>query len=301
LGLSKEQFQQMASQLDAIYHNGAFVNFTYPYSVLKAPNVLGTQEVLRLASQVKVKPVHFISTISVVFSSNPNVRVVQEQDSLDDAKMPSEGYAQSKWVAEKLVTIARERGLPVCIYRPGRISGHSQIGVCNTGDHTYRMIKGCIQLGSIPNQDIQLNLSPVDYVSKAIVYLSMENESLGKAFHLVNPQPLPLSEMTNYISSLGYPVERVGYEKWRSQLMNAVDSPENALYPLMSIFAEETSNTQSKNSPLQLDCQNTLTGLAGTPIICPPVDAELFSTYFSYLIQTGFLNPPPLQPQISQV
>jgi hypothetical protein len=82
--------------------------------------------------------------------------------------------------------------------------------------------------------------------------------------------------------------------------MNAVDSPENALYPLMSMFAEETSNTQSKNSPLQLDCQNTLTGLAGTPIICPPVDAELFSTYFSYLIQTGFLNPPPLQPQISQ-
>jgi len=300
LGLSKEQFKQMASQLDAIYHNGAFVNFTYPYSVLKAPNVLGTQEVLRLASQVKVKPVHFISTISVVFSSNPNVRVVQEQDSLDDAKMPSEGYAQSKWVAEKLVTIARERGLPVSIYRPGRISGHSQIGVCNTGDHTYRMIKGCIQLGSIPNQDIQLNLSPVDYVSKAIIYLSNQNESLGKAFHLVNPQPLPLSEMVNYICSLGYPVELVSYEKWRSQLMNAVDSPENALYPLISIFAEETSNTQSKNSPLQLDCQNTLTGLAGTPIICPPVDAELFSTYFSYLIQTGFLNPPPLQPQISQ-
>ena len=298
LGLSKEQFQQMASQLDAIYHNGALVNFTYPYSVLKAPNVLGTQEVLRLASQVKVKPVHFISTISVVFSSNPNVRVVQEQDSLDDAKMPSEGYAQSKWVAEKLVTIARERGLPVSIYRPGRISGHSQIGVCNTGDHTYRMIKGCIQLGSIPNQDIQLNLSPVDYVSKAIVYLSKQNESLGKAFHLVNPQPLPLSEMVNYICSLGYPVELVSYEKWRSQLINTADSSENALYPLLSIFAEETSNTQPNNSPIrQFDCQNTLTGLAGTSIACPPVDAELFSTYFSYLIQTGFLNSPPLQLQ----
>ena len=290
----------MASQLDVIYHNGAFVNFTYPYSALKAANVLGTQDVLRLASQIKVKPVHFISTISVVYRNNPDVEVVREQDSLDDAKMPSDGYAQSKWFAEKLVTIARERGLPVSIYRPGRISGHSQIGVCNTGDHTYRMIKGCIQLGSIPNQDIQLNLSPVDYVSKAIICLSKQNESLGKAFHLVNPQPLPLSEMVNYICSLGYPVEQVSYEKWRSQLMNAVDSPENALYPLMSMFAEETSNTQSKNSPLQLDCQNTLTGLAGTPIICPPVDAELFSTYFSYLIQTGFLNPPPLQPQISQ-
>jgi amino acid adenylation domain-containing protein/thioester reductase-like protein len=302
LGLSEEQFQKMARQLDAIYHNGALVNFTYPYSALKAPNVLGTQDVLRLACQVKVKPVHFISTISVVRPNNPDVEVVREQDSLDDAKMPSGGYAQSKWVAEKLVTIARERGLPVCIYRPGRISGHSQTGVCNPGDHTYRMIKGCIQLGSIPNQDIRLNLSPVDYVSKAIVYLSRHKELLGKAFHLVNPQPLPLSEMVNYIRSLGYPVEQVLYDKWRSQLINTADSPENALYPLISIFSEEASdrdsNTKSKDSAVQqFDCQNTLTGLAETSIVCPPVNAELFSAYFSYLIQTGFLNPPPLQTQ----
>ena len=300
LGLSEKQFHLFASQLDVIYHNGALVNFTYPYSVLKAPNVLGTQEVLRLASQIKVKPVHFISTISIVSPNNPDVKVVREQDSIDEAKMPSDGYAQSKWVAEKLVTIARERGLPVCIYRPGRISGHSKTGVCNPGDHTYRMIKGCIQLGSMPNLNIKLNLSPVDYVSKGIVYLSRQKESLGKAFHLLNPQPLPLSEMVNYICSLGYPIEQVPYEWWRSQLIDTEVSPENALYPLISIFSEEASvrdsNTKSKDSPVQqFDCQNTLTELAKTSIVCPPVNAEVFSTYFSYLIQTGFLNPSPLK------
>jgi len=296
LGLTQEQFQRLASQLDVIYHNGAVVNFTYPYSVLKAANVLGTQEVLRLACQVKVKPVHFISTISVVYPNNPDVKVVREQDSLDDAKMPSSGYAQSKWVAEKLATIARERGLPVCIYRPGRISGHSKTGACNPGDHTYRMIKGCIQLGGIPNQDIQLNLSPVDYVSQAIVFLSSQKDSIGKAFHLVNPQPLPLKEMVSYIRSLGYSIELVAYEQWRKQLIDSVDSPENALYPLMTIFAEETSHSQSQESPVQqFDCQNTLNGLGGTSIVCPPVDAEVFKTYFSYLINTGFLNPPFLQ------
>jgi thioester reductase-like protein len=298
LGLSEKQFQSLASQLDVIYHNGALVNFTYPYSVLKAPNVLGTQEVLRLASQIKVKPVHFISTISIVYPNNPDVEVVREQDSLDDAKMPSDGYAQSKWVAEKLVTIARERGLPVCIYRPGRISGHSKTGACNPGDHTYRMIKGCIQLGSIPNQDFKLNLSPVDYISKAIISLSNQKESIGKAFHLVNPQPLPLKEMANYIRSLGYAIELVAYDQWRSQLIHTGDSPENALYPLISIFAEEASDAQSKKAPIQkFDSHNTLTGLAGSSIICPPANAELFSTYFSYLIQTGFLNSPSLQSQ----
>jgi hypothetical protein len=68
------------------------------------------------------------------------------------------------------------------------------------------------------------------------------------------------------------------------------------LYPLISIFSEAASapasdtNSQVSQSP-QIDCQNTLTGLAETSIVCPPVDAELFSTYFSYLIKTGFLNP----------
>jgi thioester reductase-like protein len=302
LGLSETLFQQLAGQLDVIYHNGALVNSTYPYSVLKAPNVLGTQEVLRLASLVKVKPVHFISTISVVGYGNSGVQIVREQDSLDNFKIPSKGYAQSKWVAEKLVANARGRGLPVSIYRPGSISGHSETGTCNTKDHTYRMIKGCIQLGSISNQDIQLDLSPVDYVSQAIVHLSRQKESLGKTFHLVNAQPLPLSEMVNYMRSLGYPIERVSDDQWRSQLFNAGNSPDNALYPLLSIFSEEVSDrasdSQSQDSSIQqFDCQNTLTGLAGTSIVCPPIDAKLLSTYFSYLIQTGFLNPPPLQPQ----
>ncbi|MBE9170318.1 hypothetical protein IQ238_23290 [Pleurocapsales cyanobacterium LEGE 06147] len=67
-------------------------------------------------------------------------------------------------------------------------------------------------------------------MSKAIVYLSQQTESLGKVFHLRNPQPLSLKEMAQYIGSLGYPVELVSYEQWRSQLNNT-DPSANALYP----------------------------------------------------------------------
>jgi acyl carrier protein len=117
LGLSGEEFGSLASKVDTIYHNGALVNFTYPYAALKAANVFGTQEVLRLASQVKLKPVHFISTIGVVGSTTSviasvdrsEVKIIKEQDSLPRADEHSSGYTQSKWVAEKLVTIARDR------------------------------------------------------------------------------------------------------------------------------------------------------------------------------------------------
>ncbi|MEO0435185.1 MAG: thioester reductase domain-containing protein, partial [Cyanobacteria bacterium J06656_5] len=219
LGISDQQFQQLAEQLDVIYHSGALVDSISPYGRFKAANVLGTQEILRLASQAQVKPVHFISSTGVVPSGNAEAGTIQENDNLDDVAMPGSGYAQSKRVAEKLVTIARDRGLPVCIYRPGFITGHSKTGICNPGDIIYRMIKGCIQIESMPNLDVSLDLNPCDYVSRAIVYLSNQQTSLGNVFHLVNPQPLSMADVYQYIRSVGFPIAFVEYEQWRSQLV----------------------------------------------------------------------------------
>lgn len=301
LGLTEEHFRVLASKIDVIYHNGASVNSTYPYFALKATNVLGTQEVLRLASLIKVKPVHFVSTLSVFPSTSySGVKVVRECDSLDHGQVLSSGYDQSKWVAEKLVSIARSRGLPVCIYRPGRISGHSQTGVSNTDDLIFRMIQGCIQVGSVPSQDITEDMTPVDYVSRAIVYLSKQKESLEKTFHLISPYPIHWNELVNWIRSFGYPLQQISYDKWRAELLDVTaHSLEHPLYPLVSLFSENEFEGQKWNSAvLQFDCQNTLDGLAGTSIACPIVDAKLFSTYLSYFIRNGFLNAPQLRDEL---
>ncbi len=49
-GLPEEEYRLLASKVDVIYHNGGLVNFIHPYSMLKAANVSGTEEVLRVAS-----------------------------------------------------------------------------------------------------------------------------------------------------------------------------------------------------------------------------------------------------------
>ena len=299
LGLGEAQFCDIASRIDVIYHNGAWVHHTLPYSTLKAANVLGTQEILRLASQTKLKPVHFISTTSVFGSSgNAGIKVVREGDSLDNSQVSANGYAQSKWVAEKLIDIARDRGIPISVYRSGRISGHSQTGVFNLNDFLYKLIVGCVQLGSAPAGGASFDLAPVDYVSKAIVYLSKQKASLNQTFHVVNPQPLHSNLLIDTMRSLGYPIQQISYDKWRTELLNiARHSPEHALYPLVPFFPASESQTQTTSGELKFDCQNTLDGLAGTSIICPPIDNKLLHTYFSYLIRNGFLNvPQPCSP-----
>jgi hypothetical protein len=43
---------------------------------------------------------------------------------------------------------------------------------------------------------------------------------------------------------------------------------------------------------LAFDCGNTLAGLAGTAIACPPVDGRLLDPSFTHLTRTGFLDGP---------
>ena len=86
------------------------------------------------------------------------------------------GYTQTKWVAEQIAMLARDLGLPLSIYRPGRITGHGESGVGNVDDFMCRMIKGCIELGCYPRLSWEEKCASVDYCAKAIVYVSNQSE-----------------------------------------------------------------------------------------------------------------------------
>jgi amino acid adenylation domain-containing protein/thioester reductase-like protein len=296
LGLSEEKFRTLARKLDLIYHSGALIKLVYPYSMLKAANVLGTQEILRLASQGKVTPVHYISTIDTLKpAANYGNKVVKEDEYLDSAQDITDGYSQSKWVAEKLVIAARSRGIPTAIYRPGMLTGHSQTGASQTNDLMGRTIKGIIQLGSAPDLDLWINLTPVNYASKAIIHVSKQQKSLGKAFHVVNPQPLPWKQLVKEICNLGYPVELVPHQEWQDKLLKLDNSQDNALLAMRSLFTEKSDNQMTYLETFLLtaqafSCQNILEGLTDSSIICPSIDTKLLKAYFSFFVKNVFLQ-----------
>ena len=280
-GLASEEFELLASEIDTIYHNGALTNSNYSYSILKKTNVLGTQEILRLASQTKIKPVHFISSINVfpLDKEFENQVIQEEDDSLNHGYKLHDSYSQSKWVAEKLLVTARSRGIPCCIYRPVRIIGHSKTGVYNQNDFLYRMILGCIQIGIAPECDAKLNLLPVDYIADTIIHLSKQKKSLNKNFHLSNSQIIDWNDITNWIKRLKYPLRTVSYDEWCTELLDINKSSENNyLYPLLPIFFTGLSKEQIFDSTnLLFDCRNTNLGLLDTSITCPPIKIDFFN------------------------
>ncbi|MGB3654524.1 MAG: SDR family oxidoreductase, partial [Rivularia sp. (in: cyanobacteria)] len=183
-------------------------------------------------------------------------------------------------------------------YRPPLIGGDSETGVSNTEDFICLMLKGCVQMKSFPDIDYYLDMSPVDYVSSSIVYLSQQPKSISKAFHLQHPQPIQLSQLINWISILGYDIEQIPYEDWLEKLQTSACTPDNPLYTLKPFLLQRWTEEQltateiymQERRPSQISCKQTLDALAGSDIVCPPLDPQLFSKYLSYLLKSGFLT-----------
>jgi thioester reductase-like protein len=160
------------------------------------------------------------------------------------------------------------------------------------------MLKGCVQMKAFPEIDYLLDMSPVDYVTKAIVYLSQQPESISKAFHLQHPQPIHLSQLANWISILGYDIELVSYEDWLEKLQTDACTPENPLYTLKPFLLQRWTEEQltateiymQAKRPAEISCKQTLEALEGSGIVCPPLDPQLFGKYLSYLMHSGFLT-----------
>lgn len=307
LGLAETTFAELADKLDRIYHSGALVNLVYPYAALRAVNVLGTQEVLRLASQGRVTPVHYISTIDVLkplMDAQTTPRPIGEDEHPETGEAVDQGYTQTKWVAEKLVLAAQSRGIPTCIYRPGMLTGHSQTGAAPTHDLMSRIFKGMIQLGAAPDLDQSINLIPIDYASKAIVHLSGQQTSYGKAFHILNSHVLPWNQLIGELRKLGYPIQLISHQEWQAELGKLNHAAGNVLLPILPLFIDKNAKTQLTyletflQTAQAFSCRNTLHGLSQpssqdlSPLACPAIDANLLKIYSSYFSQTGFLKMP---------
>jgi myxalamid-type nonribosomal peptide synthetase MxaA len=278
LGLSEETLSELAAQMDAIIHNGAQVNYLYPYHALKASNVDATECLLGLAARTRVKPLHFVSTINVLYRFPPPDHDIVwfEEDIPPATHLSTDGYVQSKWVAEQRVLEARRRGLPAFIYRPNTVAGHSRTGAWNTQALACRVLRACVALGAAPDLTVPFNLTPVDYVAQALVHLALHARPPRAAFHLVNPQPAPWSDLVRWLGDAGYPLELLPYETWRKAALAHVPG-----LPPHALLVEQ-----------RFDCRNTETGLAGTAIRCPPIDGGLIAAYCRWLVDQGALTPP---------
>ncbi|WCM95443.1 amino acid adenylation domain-containing protein [Acidovorax sp. NCPPB 2350] len=213
LGMSEAAMRRVRDECDAIYHCAAQVDYLHPYASLKPSNVDSVVTLLEWTMRGRPKVMHFVSTLGVI-GLNPETPVVNEQAALATADGLVGGYAQSKWVADRLARAAQARGLPVVIYRLGSVTGDHTHAACNEADVFWRVARLYADLEMIPDLDLPLNLTPADDVARAIVRLSLLQDSWGQIFHLLGSDPLHARDVQEVFQQLGRALEPADLDTW---------------------------------------------------------------------------------------
>lgn len=219
---------------------------------------------------------------------------VPESDPLDAGKTGLKGgYGQTKWVSERLLLEAGRRGLAGSIVRPAYIVGDTTSAVTNTDDFLWRLVKGCIQLGKVPDIHNPINMVPVDHVARITAVSALQRSDHDFKVYQVTARPAP--RFNGFLSALaryGYVVERIEYLPWRTQLeQHVIKSQDNALFPLLHFVLDDLP-TSTKAAAL--DDSNTVELLRDAgEVTSVTVNDSLMGLYLSWLVSAGFLDAPP--------
>jgi nonribosomal peptide synthetase DhbF len=238
-GLPDERYRRLADA-DLIYHNGAQVNFLYPYHALKQVNVDGTREIIHLSSAGGGIPVHFVST-QAVFSSLGLAGV----RSVDESTLPARpeqlfmGYPETKWVAETMLRAAAGRGMPLNIYRPHDITGSTETGSWPHDSFLSSLLRSIVDIEAAPDARLPLDFTPIDLAARSLVRLSLHQGTASGTWHLNNPRYALLGEFVEQLGTAGHHVALVSMDEWVRRLITHCEQhPETAIAPFVPLFTE---------------------------------------------------------------
>lgn len=298
LGLSEEHFDRLAGLVDVIHHPGGLVNFIYPYSHMRAANVEGTREIIRLAARYRNAPVHYISTMAVISGfGTAGVGHVTEQTPAAHVEHLSVGYVESKWVAEALLQNAANNGLPVAIYRAADISGDRETGAWNTATEMCAMKKFIVDTGTAPIAELPLDYTPVDVYAAAVAHIAAHALPAGEVYHLTNPGKVNVAVLTDRLRAHGHTIRDVPWHEWLEQVVKiAVEQPGHPMTPFAPLFIDACSTGEMSVAEMYLETtfptfsrDNVDAALRGSGIEIPPVDADMLDRYIRYLTTVDFL------------
>jgi thioester reductase-like protein len=282
LGLSSQDYDHLADTIDVIIHNGAMVRFLSPYRLLRAPNVLGTREILRLATHRRTKWLHFISTLAMfrgAAKTDDTGRVREDDDIAGLGPSLKQGYAVTKWAAEMLLGAARLRGALVNVFRLGYVSGVTTSGASSTDDARTLFMKACRELRAAPRVDRLMDMAPVDSVARAIILLARRQNAPAGNFHLFNHRSPTWLTVVDAMSTIGPALCELSYEDWRKRL-DDVKSGQDAW---LRVFREAGTHGWLLNA-MDVDCGRTDATLAQHGFHWPTVDRDLVDRYLRYYL-----------------
>ncbi|MGZ7108336.1 MAG: AMP-binding protein, partial [Methanobacterium sp.] len=205
LGLEKEEYDALVENITYVIHTAADWSLKSTLEKLQKINVLGTQNVLKLAQLAhEDHGLKRFSHISTAYVAGGKMGTVSE-DSLTSEYGFLSDYEKTKFESEVEV---RKSEFDVSIFRPSMIVGDSSRGYIKTFNTVYVPLRLYLsgKLKLIPVlPGMKINMVPVDYVADSVLDLTFDERAINKTFHLTAPKDsLPtVKELIKFVKVWG--------------------------------------------------------------------------------------------------
>ncbi|MCK6555851.1 SDR family oxidoreductase [Candidatus Binatia bacterium] len=206
LGLDDAQIAALRGNVAHFFHLAALYDLTAPAEQNDLLNVAGTHHAVQLANALQARCLHHVSSVAVA----GQYRGLFREDMFDEGQSLPTPYHRTKFESER---IAREQAaVPLRIYRPAVVIGHSRTGEMDKIDGPYYFFKAIQRLRAalppwLPLIGPELgytNIVPVDFVADAMDHIAHVDGLDGQTFHLCHPRGQRSGEVLNTFARAGH-------------------------------------------------------------------------------------------------
>lgn len=249
----------------------------------KPANVEGVRELLEIATRQRPKSINYVSTLGV-FSpfGAQRPRVVHEQSSIDDEKHPAaNGYTASKWVGERIILTAAEKGIPCNVFRLGLVWADTEQGRYDELQREYRILKSSL-LSGYGIQDYRCGMppTPVDYVARAVAFLASRHSNGQGIFHISSSEAMAAGMFERCNELFGTSLRLLPLYEWILQIKRLHNEGRSLpVVPLIeyafSMDEDSFYENRRRFGQTRFDCARTHNELEQAGIVAPALNETL--------------------------
>jgi thioester reductase-like protein len=267
LGLSGPQVQTLTEDVDMIFHG----SHLQPIGRRTNRKLSNLRHLIRIALACKsLRRFCLFSNTSV--NRHPSRMILEEELAVPMRDgTPSDTLRRVEQVVRELMP-----RLPCTVFRPSTIVGNTQTGEAEgLHDGLGKVLANLIHTPSqmpvlVPQaRDMPFNVVPIDFVVSAALSIACNPSSMGRTFHLTDPNPMRVEEAFALFSDLNNRQRPLFYGRVFARAINM--ARKSVFRRLVPDFLIEEARSVLASS---YDCTGTLNILQDTNIRCPP-----FETY----------------------
>jgi len=310
LGLDPAAQTELLESVDEIIHCASDTSFSErKREAVEAVNIGGLRNVLDLAVQGRCGFFHLVSTAYVAGKSS-GLCAEEPARPVEFTNVYEETKCRAEWLAHDT---CRQAGLPLSVYRPSIVYGHSKTGRSLLFNALYYPVRTAVFLRNLFEADIRerggrkaaemnvrlendgwmhmpiridiengggINLIPIDFFVRA--FTAIREDALdGGIFHLVNRRQKEIDEVIDYAGRLF----RIRGIEARGRAKRGLLS-RNALEVLFDSYLEAYRPYMADTRTFAMEKAGSILERRG--VRCPDFNYGIFSRCMTYAVECGW-------------